>query len=70
MTGQNGQFSLLDAIAVVSFLIGLANYSENVDQSQVQDTVNSAVLDIHIHLQEQDDKLTQIIELLGKGESN
>lgn len=70
MTGQNGQFSLLDAIAVVSFLIGLANYSENVDQSQVQDTVNSAVLDIHIHLKEQDDKLTKIIELLGKGESN
>lgn len=69
MTSSGEQFSILDAIAIVSFLIGLANYEENVDQSQLQETINKAVEDIHNHLQSQDDKLTEIIDLL-KGEQH
>lgn len=67
---NNGEpLSILDAIAIVSFLIGLANYDENVGQSQMQDAVNGAVSDIHSHLQRQDEKLDQILNLLSKGRS-
>lgn len=69
MTSSGEQFSILDAIAIVSFLIGLANYEENVDQSQLQETINKAVEDIHNHLQSQDAKLAEIIDLL-KGEQH
>lgn len=52
----------LDALAVVSFIIGLANYSENVDQSEMSETVKAAVDDIHAHLAEQDEKIARIYE--------
>lgn len=66
MNSRGEQLSILDAIAIVSFCIGLANYSENVDQSQMQETVNEAVLDIHKHLKQQDEKLSIILDLLSK----
>lgn len=52
----------LDALAVVSFIIGLANYSENVDQSEMSETVKTAVDDIHAHLAKQDEKIAEIYE--------
>lgn len=62
---MNGkQYDLLDAITMVSFIIGLLNYGENVDQTMVNDTVQSAVNDIHDHLSEQDEKITKILQLL------
>jgi hypothetical protein len=68
MNNQGEQFSILDAIAIVSFLVGLANYSENVGQSQLQETVNEAVLDIHNHLKEQDEKLNFLLNKLQEKE--
>lgn len=64
MGGFNGQMSLMDALAIVSFLIGVANYGENVSQGQMQDTVSQAVKDIHQHLQIQDQKIDEILSLL------
>lgn len=64
MNDSGQQFSLLDIITIISFIIGVANYSENVDQSQMQDTVSSAVLDVHNHLSDQDEKLSKILALL------
>jgi len=64
MNNSGQQFSLLDIITIISFIIGVANYSENVDQSQMQDTVSSAVLDVHNHLSDQDEKLSKILTLL------
>lgn len=61
---NNKQYDLLDAITMVSFIIGLLNYGENVDQTMVNDTVQSAVNDIHDHLSEQDEKITKILQLL------
>lgn len=58
------QYDLLDAITMVSFIIGLLNYGENVDQTTINDTVQSAVQDIHDHLAEQDEKITKILQLL------
>ena len=58
------QYDLLDAITMVSFIIGLLNYGENVDQTTINDTVQSAVQDIHDHLSKQDEKITKILQLL------
>lgn len=63
------QYDLLDAITMVSFIVGLLNYGENVDQTTINDTVQSAVQDIHDHLSEQDEKITKILQLLeGKND--
>ena len=62
---MNGkQYDLLDAITMVSFIVGLLNYGENVDQTTINDTVQSAVQDIHGHLAKQDEKITKILQLL------
>nr|DAG26929.1 MAG TPA: hypothetical protein [Caudoviricetes sp.] len=62
---MNGrQYDLLDAITMVSFIVGLLNYGENVDQTTINDTVQSAVQDIHKHLAKQDEKITKILQLL------
>ena len=65
---NNNGLSLLDAISTVSFLIGLANYDENMSQNDVQDIIQNALNDIHSHLREQDEKIEHIIELLEGGE--
>lgn len=69
MNGQDGGFSILDALAVISFMIGLANFDKNIAQLERQEAVNSAVLDIHSHIQDQDRKLDAILKLLG-GDDN
>lgn len=69
MRGSNEGISLLDAMALVSFLIGLANYDENVDQSSMSKIVNQAVNDIHYHLSMQDEKINEILSKLG-GDAN
>lgn len=61
---------VLDAMAVVGFLIGIANYQENIDQSQLQETAQTIIKEIHSHLKEQDSKIDEIykyvLELKGK----
>lgn len=59
--------TLMDALAIVSFMIGLANYGENVSQGQMQEVVNQAVKDIHRHLEIQDYKMDEILSLLKGG---
>ena len=63
----NGNLDWLDVIAVVSFVIGLANYEENVDQSTMNDAIKQAVKDIHDHLEEQDNKINEILEMIKNG---
>ena len=67
MNNQN----LLDALTLVGFVIGLANYDENVSQSQVQELIDKALGDIHSHLQDQDLRLqsieSKLIEVLDNG---
>mgnify|MGYP006939716735 FL=1 len=65
MTETNKWLSVLDAIAITSFIVGLANYEENVDQSALNETVSSAVSDIHEHLKVQDEKIDKILATLG-----
>lgn len=65
---NNRQWEALDVLSVINFLTGWFNFFENVDQSTMQDAIQSAVSDIHEHLEEQDRKMDAIIEMLG-GES-
>lgn len=58
------QFTILDAMTIVSFMIGLANYGENVDQSTMSKIVRDAVDDIHRHLADQDEKLSKLLTKL------
>lgn len=69
MRGSNEGISLLDAMALVSFFISLANYDENVDQSSMSKIVKQAVDDIHYHLSVQDEKICEILAKLGGGTS-
>lgn len=68
MEGRGNQ-PLMDYLAIVSFLIGLANYGENVSQGQMQEVVNQAVENIHHHLEIQDKKIDEILSLLKGGPS-
>ena len=70
-SGENGQFTFLDSIALVSFIIGVMNYDENLTQSDKQDLQNQLntkidllLKEVHSHLEEQDKKLDKIMEAL------
>lgn len=68
MMNDSQRNGLLDAIAIVSFLVGLANYSENVTQSQFQETIQVAMSDLHKHLHQQDEKLDKILSTIEGGD--
>lgn len=63
---MNNELSLLDILTIISFIVGLANYEENVDQSTLQEVLQKAVNDIHNHLQMQDEKIGKIMEAVKK----
>lgn len=63
---DNKQLNILDAMAIVSFFVGLANYGEILDQSSAQKLFDSALADIHSHLKEQDEKINKILERVSK----
>ena len=71
-SGENGQFTFLDSLALISFIVGILNYEENLTQSDkqdLQDQLNSKIdlllKEIHSHLKEQDKKLDKIMEALN-----
>lgn len=57
---------LMDALSILSFVMGVLNYNENVDQSMLQNTAHNIMQDIHRHLAEQDAKIDEIMEILKK----
>ena len=70
-SGENGEFTFLDDIAIVSFVIGLLNLEENLtqgDKQDLEDVVNQRIdgllQEVHSHLQTQDKKLDEIIKRL------
>ena len=67
MIPEDRGLSILDAIAIVSFLVSLANYSESVTQSKLQETIQVAMSDIHKHLHKQDEKLDKLLSVLERG---
>ena len=70
-SGPNGELTFLDWLAIFSFFLMMANYDENLSQSDKQDLqrdlsseMNFVLNEVHSHLQEQDDKLDIIIKEL------
>lgn len=63
------QCNMLDMMSVIGFLISVANYSENLDQSTAQDIITKAVHDIHAHLEEQDRKIDELLRIEKGGET-
>ena len=66
---NNRNNGLFDAMAITSFLLGMANYNENITQSTLQETAKEIISDIHNHLKEQDEKIDYIINMLEGGQN-
>lgn len=69
MNRQNEQFDLI--LNVVSLVIGLMNFQENLTQSDKQDIVSNfdkkgdyLLNEIHSHLEKQDKKIDEILAIL------
>lgn len=72
-SGDNGEFTFLDLLAMASFFIGLENYDMNLTQDDKQDLMNELsgkaeklLKEIHNHLAEQDRKMDLILEALNE----
>lgn len=55
----------MDILNIVSFAIGVENLNSNLDQNTMQQLLETAVKDIHNHLEVQDKKLDKILEVLN-----
>ena len=72
-SGDNGSFTFLDMITIISFIVGLQNLDLNITQDDLQKeterldkTLRQNVTEIHAHLEDQDNKIEQIIDMLGE----
>ena len=70
-SGDNGEFTFLDIISLMSFFIGVMNLNENLTQGDKQEMMEEfsqkadlLLREIHTHLEEQDSLLHQIWEEL------
>lgn len=68
---ENGEFTFIDIISLVSLAIGLENLNENLTQGDKQDLQDSlsknmdrVLNEIHTHLEEQDKKIDKILEVI------
>jgi hypothetical protein len=71
-SGNNGQFTFLDLVSLMSFCIAIMNFDENLSQSDKQEMMEGLsqqtevlLKEIHSHLQEQDKKIDYILEVLN-----
>lgn len=64
-SGDNGEFTFLDIISLTSFLIGVMNLDENLTQGDLQDKAQLILDEIHDHLQQQDNKIDEILRRLN-----
>lgn len=74
--GENGEFTFLDMLTIMSFLIGLQNLDANITQNDMQKstekldkTLKQNVSDIHRHLKEQDKKIDYIMGVLSNAQN-
>lgn len=67
MSDSRFNSTFMDTLGIISFLIGVMNYNENIDQSTLQKTAKNIMSDIHEHLKEQDEKIDYVISMLEGG---
>ena len=70
-SGDNGEFTFLDIVGLMSFFIGLQNLDMNVTQTDAQNLQHSLdnnaqriLTEIHQHLENQDQKIDEILAKL------
>ena len=70
---NNVQFTFLDIITLLGFVISLENLNQNLSQNDKQDLQNDLsekaeriLNEIHTHLQDQDEKLNRIMEIINE----
>ena len=75
--GENGALTFVDIIGLLSFAVGLQNLDLNITQEdmdtqtrdldeKVNDHIQSALAEIHRHLETQDAKIDRILKGLEK----
>ena len=76
-SGENGEWTFLDIITLVSFVVGIENLDMNISQTDLQEETNRldkkvdekvqyALDEIHKHLEAQDKKLKEIIDEINQ----
>lgn len=70
-SGPYGEITFLDLVAILSFMVGMKNLEENMTQSDKQELeeqfnqrLDKMLIGIHTHLEAQDDKIDEILQLL------
>ena len=70
-SGKNGEWTFLDLVTLISFVVGLENLEYNITQDDLQKVAKEMeqkqtdqIMDIHEHLAVQDAKLRQILSIL------
>lgn len=70
-SGDNGEFTFLDILGIISFFVGIMNLNENLNQGDKQELLEKfseeaerLLNEIHLHLQEQDEKIDKILKEL------
>ena len=70
--GSNGEFTFLDTLNIISFLIGTMNLQENLTQGDKQELLETfskkadeLLQEIHSHLRNQDNKIDKILEVIS-----
>ena len=71
-SGENGEFTFLDFLAMMSFWIGMQNLEMNLTQDDKQDLQRDLadkserlLNEIHAHLEQQDKKIDEILATIG-----
>ena len=62
---ESKQLDFIDLLSIMSFAIAIMNFDENISQSDLADSADKLLNEIHSHLQEQDEKLDKILEVLN-----
>ena len=70
-SGENGEFTFLDMLAIMSFWVGVENLNMNLTQEDKQDLqkdladkADILLKEIHAHLESQDEKIDFIMKRL------
>lgn len=61
----NEEFELLDILTVLSFIMQVQNQNKLLGISDIQEDNNRVAEEIHQHLRQQDEKINEILELIG-----
>ena len=71
-SGNNGEFTFLDTISLISFIVGIQNLDMNISQEDMQKaterldkSLRENVEEIHSHLESQDKKINEILRRLN-----